>query len=176
MGLLAGRRRRTRTVTPDLEGLLALPTAALALRSATGLRPTGVGAVCVKPSAPGPFQGLPSHEQSTDSFGYTWLTCSRSPDNPGGLIADLHAINAALVAQGDGSGLLCTLLAFTDGHGPAVGLIYLPKRGTWYPFAPTGNEKRDNQRELRIKEQLGGDLKVDQDLSRWSPLWGAPGL
>jgi hypothetical protein len=68
------------------------------------------------------------------------------------------------------------LVAFTDGEHPPIGLVYLYKRGTWYPFAPTGPSQRDNARELSVKAMIGDDLKIEADLSRWFPVWGAPGL
>jgi hypothetical protein len=37
-------------------------------------------------------------------------------------------------------------------------------------------ERRDSGLELQIKGVLEGDLKLEQDLSRWFPVWGAPGL
>ncbi|WP_434056961.1 PspA-associated protein PspAB, partial [Streptomyces shenzhenensis] len=30
--------------------------------------------------------------------------------------------------------------------------------------------------ELQVKAALASDLRVEQDLSRWFPVWGAPGL
>ena len=30
-------------------------------------------------------------------------------------------------------------------------LVYLAKQGTFYPFAPTGNEQRDTELELRLR-------------------------
>jgi hypothetical protein len=53
-------------------------------------------------------------------------------------------------------------------------LVYLAKRGTFYPFAPTGDEQRDNELELRIRAVVADDLPVEQDLSRWFPLWDLP--
>ncbi|MFE4020093.1 hypothetical protein ACFXPZ_22240, partial [Streptomyces sp. NPDC059101] len=51
-------------------------------------------------------------------------------------------------------------------------------RGTFYPFAPRpgDDEKRDNPLELQVRAMLGDDLTVEKDLSRWFPVWGAPGL
>lgn len=62
-------------------------------------------------------------------------------------------------------------------HG-AVGLVYLYKRGTFYPFAPLPGEadRRDNALELRVRAVLAEDLRIEPDLGRWFPLWGAPGL
>ncbi|MFD7682515.1 hypothetical protein ACFWE4_29885, partial [Streptomyces sp. NPDC060187] len=37
-------------------------------------------------------------------------------------------------------------------------------------------ERRDNALELQIKAVLADDLRVEEDLGRWFPIWGAPGL
>jgi hypothetical protein len=55
-------------------------------------------------------------------------------------------------------------------------LVYLYKRGTFYPFAPQDGERRDNALELQVKGVIGDDLKWEPDLARWFPVWGAPGL
>lgn len=59
-----------------------------------------------------------------------------------------------------------------------LALVYLYKRGTFYPFAPLPDttEHRDNPLELRVRAALANDLRIEQDLNRWFPLWGAPGL
>ncbi|MGH3235927.1 MAG: PspA-associated protein PspAB, partial [Streptosporangiaceae bacterium] len=89
---------------------------------------------------------------------------------------DLHAVNSSLVDNGFGPQLLCTLVAFTDDQERRLGLIYLYKRGTFYPFAPLSGERRDNALELQVKGVIGSDLKFEPDLARWFPVWGAPGL
>ncbi len=53
-------------------------------------------------------------------------------------------------------------------------LVYLYKRGTFYPFAPLPGERRDNELELRIRGIVARELPIEQDLSRWFPLWGIP--
>jgi len=54
-------------------------------------------------------------------------------------------------------------------------LIYNVKRGSWYPFVPApGARERDNERELRLKAQLGNELPFEPELERWLPLWGTP--
>jgi hypothetical protein len=188
MGLLDTILGRTKPAKPDLDDLFALPTAAVTLEAAGNLKPTGVGSVCVKPAEGGAFAGLHEqigqllsadggkYESTTDTFGFTWIMRKTSPDDVSGLITDLHSVNATLADAGFGPALLCTLVVFSDVTNPPVGLIYLYKRGTWYPFAPTGDNKRDNSRELQVKAMLGDDLKVEPDLSRWFPVWGAPGL
>lgn len=192
MGLFDTLLGRSKQVQANLDDLFALPAAAVTLQAAGNLRPTGVGSVCVKPAEGGAYAGLGTqieqllaldagdgskkYEHSTDSFGFSWLTRRTTADDTSGLITDLHAINSTLADAGFGPALLCTLVAFSDDQSPAIGLVYLYKRGSWYPFAPTGKDKRDNMRELAIKEMLGNDLKVEPDLSRWFPVWGAPGL
>jgi hypothetical protein len=111
-----------------------------------------------------------------DSFGFTWLVSSHLSTEVEDLVTDLHAVNSSLVDNGFGPQLLCTLVAFRDDAGRRLGLIYLYKRGTFYPFAPLSGERRDSALELQIKGALEGDLKIEQDLSRWFPVWGAPGL
>ena len=53
-------------------------------------------------------------------------------------------------------------------------VVYLFKRGTFYPFVPDGHEHRDIEQELKLKSLLAGDLAVESDLDRWFPLWDLP--
>jgi hypothetical protein len=101
---------------------------------------------------------------------------SHMSDELEALVTDLHAVNSSLVDNGFGPQLLCTLVAFRDDQERRLGLVYLYKRGTFYPFAPLSGERRDNALELQVKGVIGSDLKFEQDLSRWFPVWGAPGL
>jgi hypothetical protein len=71
---------------------------------------------------------------------------------------------------------LCSIVAFADAAGRRMGLVYLYKQGTFYPFAPTGPESRDVLFERQARDLLGSDLRIEPDVSRWMPLWGAPGL
>jgi hypothetical protein len=187
MGLLDMILGRSKPVKPDLDDLFALPSAAITLEAGAALKATGVGSVCVKPAEGGGFAGLreqidtllkadnDKYTEVTDSFGFSWITRHGDGADLSDLVADLHGVNASLSDAGFGQALLCTLVTFA-GDGPPVGLVYLYKRGTWYPFVPTGKDKRDNARELQVRAVLGSDLKVEPDLSRWFPVWGAPGL
>ena len=115
-------------------------------------------------------------EVTKDSYGFTWLVCSRMSDQLDALVTDLHAVNSALVDNGFGPQLLCTLVAFRDEQERRLALVYLYKRGTFYPFAPTSGQRRDNALEMQVKGAIQEDLKIEQDLSKWFPVWGAPGL
>jgi hypothetical protein len=53
-------------------------------------------------------------------------------------------------------------------------LVYLFKRGTFYPFVPEGHESRNIEQELRLKSLLVDDLVIEPDLDRWFPLWDLP--
>jgi len=183
---------RSKPAKPDLDALFALPNAAITLEAATGLKPAGVGSVCFKAAEGGAFAQTQADvtgllaadqttriEQTTDSYGFTWLICWHDPDDLPGLVTDLHAVNSALADAGFGPALLCTVVAFAgtvNGQPRPVGLVYLYKRGTFYPFAPTGQQTRDTAFELQLRAQLGADLPIEKDLTRWLPVWGAPGL
>jgi hypothetical protein len=196
VGFLDTLLGRTKPVQPKLDDLFALPSAAITLEAGMGFKPTGSGSVCFRPvegrtfadiqhdvqdllnttsSGAGEAGGLPV-EVTKDSFGFNWLVSSHMSDDVNGLVTDLHAVNSSLVDNGFGPQLLCTLVAFRDDRERRLGLIYLYKRGTFYPFAPLSGERRDNSLELEVKGAIGSDLKFEQDLTRWFPVWGAPGL
>jgi len=191
MGFLDALLGRTKPVQPNLDALFAVPSAAITLSAAADFSPTGTGSVCFRAVEGRAFSDIEkdvrellamdrsassSVELSTDSYGFTWLVCTRPPDDVEALVTDLHAVNSSLEAGGFGPQLLCTLIGFTDAAKRRLGLIYLYKRGTFYPFAPQTGERRDNALELQIRGALGNDLKVEPDLSRWFPVWGAPGI
>ncbi|MCW7946699.1 hypothetical protein AAW14_33145 [Streptomyces hygroscopicus] len=194
MGFLDILLGRTKPVAPDLDQLFALPSAAVTLEAAAGFTPTGNGAVCFATVEGGAFtqtnrevQALldadtdrtgPPVELQRDDYGYSWLVSRRTPDQLSSLVNDLHAVNSAMEVNGFGPQLLCSVAGFQDEGGRRLGLVYLYKRGTFYPFAPLAGqgERRDNALELQIKAALADDLRIEQDLGRWFPVWGAPGL
>ena len=116
-------------------------------------------------------------EQVHDSYGYTWLVCKHPADDVSGLVTELHAVNSSLEAAGFGAALLCSVVGFTgeiNGSARTLGLVYLYKRGTFYPFAPLAGQRRDNALELQLRGVIGADLKIEPDLSRWFPRLGSP--
>ena len=100
------------------------------------------------------------------------------PADLSSVVTDLHAVNSSLVAAGFGPQLLCSLVSFHDPDDRPLALVYLYKRGTFYPFAPESGagERRDNILELRVRDMLARELPVEPDVSRWFAVWGAPGL
>ncbi len=195
MGILDTLFGRTKPVKPDLDQLFGVPSAALTLEAGAGFRPTGLGSVCFASVEGGAFDeverqvralldadtergGVPV-EASKDGYGYSWLLARHAPEELPELVNDLHAVNSELEVHGFGPQLLCSLVGFRDAEGRRpLALVYLYKRGTFYPFAPMpgGGEKRDSPLELEVNAMLGNDLRLEKDLTRWFPVWGAPGL
>ena len=192
MGFLDSILGRTRPKQADLDALFGVPSAAITLQASLGLRPTGLGSVCYRAAGGAAFaeteaeiltllrnaDDAPEISTSHDEFGYTWLVVDDDPDDVGGLVTDLHAVNTTLESQGFGPGLLCSLVPFEDAAGRRVGLVYLYKQGTFYPFAPQAGagRTRDNLLEIQLRDLLAGELPVEREMSRWLAIWGAPGL
>ena len=191
---------RTVPKAANLDDLFALPNAALSLQTTLGLVPTGDGAVCYRASSGAGFARsqedivallrsdpqAPAIRVTEDSFGFTWLEVDHpafdpSTDTLSSLSADLHAVNVTLTEAGFGPGLLCTVVPFempdSSGTRGRLGLVYLYKQGTFYPFAPTGKGRdRDTLTEIQVRDVLAGEIPIEPDQSRWLGLWGAPGL
>jgi len=190
MGLWDSIRGRTAPVAANLDALFEVPSAAITLQTELGLTPTGEASVCYRSAAGAAFDttqrdvvdllqadpAAPAVRLEADSFGFTWLSVTGDPADTAGLCTDLHAVNTSLEANGFGPGLLCTLVPFVDGSGQKMGLVYLYKQGTFYPFAPTGPQQRDNLVEISVRDALADELPMEKDLSRWLSLWDAPGL
>jgi hypothetical protein len=141
------------------------------------------------------MDGTGGLRKSEDSYGYHWLVVE-DPDIEA-LVTQVHLVNSSLSDAGWGPQLLCSVFglatlpttdapsesdpgstSITVGPGHVVPstafLVYLFKRGTFYPFVPTGTEKRDIEEELKLKSLVADDLVVEADLDRWFPLWDLP--
>jgi hypothetical protein len=164
----------------ELEKMLELGDA----DAATGAAATTGGAT------PSPTADA-SHPASTltvrhvgDRFGYRWILLEGGDLDD--LVTRVHMVHSSLEDAGWSEQLLCSVFGFapqatsdpTPGGSDAVTqpifLVYLAKKGTFYPFAPTGNEQRDNELEIRIRGVLGTDLPIESDLTCWFPLWDLP--
>jgi hypothetical protein len=190
MGLWDSVLGRSRVKRANLDSLFLVPSATITLQTALGLSPTGSGSVCYRGAAGAAFEQLqqdvvallrddpeaPDVEISTDSFGFTWLTTRGDAADSAGLCTDLHAVNTTLESQGFASGLLCSLVPFAAPGGRRVGLVYLYKQGTFYPFAPKGDRERDTLLEISVRDALAKELPIEPDRQRWLAIWDAPGL
>ena len=77
---------------------------------------------------------------------------------------------------GFGPQLLVSQVSFRGPADQVLALVYLYKRGTFYPFAPTGDQQRDNVLELQVRDLLAHEWPLEPDLGRWFAIWSAPGL
>ena len=196
MGLLDSLLGRTKPVKANLDALFSLPAAAVTLQVSAGLEATGRAGVCFKPPAGQPFETMQSDLEQMlnldadksaatvrhvgDSYGYRWIIVeSKALDD---LVTRVHMVHSSLEDAGWSTQLLCSVFGFapgtatdvTDAINRPLYIVYLAKRGTFYPFAPDGKEQRDTELELRVRGVIGDDLPVESDLSRWFPVWDLP--
>ena len=194
MGLFDTILGRTKRVEPQLDSLFALPSAAVTLELQAGLVTSGRAGVCWKPpagQAPADVQAeltklleLDDAETAStsltsveDDLGFRWLLVEGADLDD--LVTQAHQINTLLNEAGWGPQLLCTVFGLVpspaaDTSAKACYLVYLYKRGTFYPFCPTGSTTRDNEFELHLRSTIGADLPLEVDLTRWMALWGLP--
>jgi hypothetical protein len=192
VGFLDAILGRRKAAAPDLDALFALPSAAISLQVSLDMLPTGRGSVAFRTPEGRAFadieadvrrlldsDGGPPVTTRTDEFGFTWLVVESDPVDLPTIVNDLHAVNSSLAEAGFGPQLLCSLVSFRDPAGASLAMVYLFKRGTFYPFAPlgeAGEQRRDNVLELRVRDLLGHELPLESDMTRWFAVWGAPGL
>lgn len=173
-----------------LDRLFALSTAQVTLEAELGLRSAGAAGVVFKSLSAGEFMraeqeidellGVVAQTSGSevrrrqDSLGYQWLVV-RDRDFED-LVTGVHLVASELVAHGFGEQLLAAIFAFEPRDAErAAYLIYGFKRGAFWPFVPTGEgQERDNPEELRLKNELAGELPIEGDLSRWLGLFDAP--
>jgi hypothetical protein len=183
--ILFGRKRLKGA---KLDKLFALSTAQITLEAELGLRPAGAAAVVFKPLSASEFMraereidellGVAAQSagsqvrRRSDSLGFQWIVVHDPHFED--LVTSVHLVSSELKARGFGEQLLAALFAFEGGEHPTH-LIYGYKRGAFWPFVPTGNEQeRDNAEEIRLKNELEGELPIEPDLTRWLGLFDAP--
>jgi len=189
MGLLDVLRGKRELKTPAPDRLFALSTAYVTFETAMGVRTRRVAGIVFQPLDTADFKGIVTemeevlHGTSTDAgttlethddlFGYRWMVLR--DDDFEDLVVGVNAVSSALQGGGYGERILCAVFAFEDAEGRPHYWIYNYKRGAFYPFVPAaGEQRRDNERELKLRAQVGGELPVEVELERWFPLWDIP--
>lgn len=202
MGLLNTLLGRTKPVQANLDSLFGLPSAAITLQSAAGMTTSGRAGVCFKPPTGQGFEDMQAEvmklltmdgegklRTAEDRYGYHWVVVE-NPDIES-LVTQVHLVNSSLSDAGWGPQLLCSVFGVAtlpdsaastadSAPGPSTVLtstgflVYLFKRGTFYPFVPNGPEHRNTEQELKLKSLVAGDLAIEADLDRWFPLWELP--
>jgi hypothetical protein len=183
--VIFGRKKLKKAIQ---EKLFAIATARITLESELGLKPSGSAAVVFKPMSAAEFvraenelqelldvaarESASRIERRGDEFGYEWLIIHDNDFEE--LVATVHLVASELVARGFGEQLLAAAFRFDGGEHPLY-WIYGFKRGAFWPFIPTGEDKnRDNANELELRAKLEKELPIEQDLSRWFALFDAP--
>ena len=187
LDILTGKRKLAK---PAPDRLFAISTAYVQMETGLGMSSRNAAAIVFQPLATADFDSIVREMEevvkatatdsgttvtsSDDSYGFRWLVLRGKEFDD--LVVGINAVSGALEAGGYGERVLCAVFGFEDSRKRAVYWIYNYKRGTFYPFAPAagGGEQRDNERELVLKAQIGADLPVEAELSRWFPLWGIP--
>ncbi len=183
--ILFGRRKLKQA---SGEKLFALATATVTLEVQLGLKPAHAAGVCFKKLSGGDFaraenemhellevMARDSHsrvERRTDEHGFEWIVVRDEQFED--LIGTVHLVAGERADRGFGDRLLAALFRFEGGEHP-VYFVYGFKRGTFWPFVPTGEgQTRDNAEELRLKNELERELPIEPELERWLGLFDAP--
>lgn len=182
---LLGGRGKLKQPAPDR--LFAMTTAQVQLQAGLGLEPKGVGGIAFQQVATADFkQILQSTEEllhgsaedtgtqiesADDEYGFRWVIL-RDQDFDDLLVA-MNTVSSELQGGGYGDRLLCAVFPFTE-DGRAIYFIYNFKRGAFYPFVPTGDKKRNTEREFQLRAQIGEELPIESETERWLPLWDLP--
>ena len=189
MGFLDILRGKRELKQPAADRLFAMTTANVKLEMELNISSSGQAAIVFQPLATADFEGIVRDMEevvkgtgeetgttvtsSDDEFGYRWMILNDSDMDD--LVVGVNAVSTAIQGGGYGDRVLCAVFAFKDERNRRLYWIYNYKRGAFYPFVPAGGaQQRDNERELRLKAQIGADLPVEPDLERWFPLWGIP--
>jgi len=185
MGFLDSILGKTRLPEAKTDRLFAISTAAVTLEASLGLRPDGAAAVCIKPMESSKYEAaraeieellkLGIKETGTqysllkDEYNYIWVVL-RDPDFED-LVTSIQMVCQILTEQGFGTQLLAAVYRF---RGEAtVYWIFSFKLGSYYPFAPRGDQ-RDTSQEFRLRSLMEKELPVEKDEAKWYPLWGMP--
>lgn len=183
---LFGGGRKLKAPAPDR--LFAMTTAQITLETGLGLKHRNVAGIVFQSIATSDFKEILAEtnelirgaaedtgtevEEATDEFGYRWVIL-RDPDFED-LVVSLNTVSSQLQGGGYGDRLLCAVFSFEE-DGRPIHFIYNFKRGSFYPFVPApGEKRRDNERELQLKAQIGPELPIEPQLERWFPLWEIP--
>jgi hypothetical protein len=183
---LRGGSRKLKSPAPDR--LFAMTTAQVTLEAQLGLKHRPVAGIVFQPIATADFKQIVTEteellrgttqdtgtkvETADDEFGYRWIVLR--DDDFEDLVVAVNVVSTQLEAGGYGDRLLCAVFPFEEDGRPLY-FIYNFKRGAYYPFVPgPGDKQRNTERELQLKAQMEKDLPLEQELTRWFPLWEIP--
>ncbi len=179
---------RSQPVKSKLEKLFAMSTAYVTLTVDHKQEASGRAGICFRPVTSSRFDSLEGEladllkisgkESGTrvrtlaDPYGFQWVLLEDVKEFEN-LVATVHLVSLTLQEGGFGEQLLAAVFRF-EGPDHPIYWIYNYKRGTFYPFVPTGERRRDNAAELRLAAVMDRELPIEKDFERWYPLWGIP--
>lgn len=198
MGLLDVITGKRKLAKPAPDRLFAISTAYVTLETTLEITSRGGAAIVFQSLATADFTAIVREmeevvkatagdsgttvDTSEDEYGFSWLVLRGKDFDE--LVVGINAVGTALEAGGYGERVLCAVFAFQDSRRRPLYWIYNYKRGSFYPFVPASGgtaglakgsaQQRDNERELVLKAQLGSELPIEPELTRWFPLWGIP--
>jgi hypothetical protein len=168
----------------DPEDLFGMSTAYLTMEADLGFAPTGDAALCFSNVDSTAFRSareeveavLAIGEEETgttadfveDAHGYHWVVLHDADFED--LVTSIHFAADTLVEEGFGSRLLAALFSFKR-DGQTAYWVYSFRRGSYYPFVPTGGHDRDQKIEFKLESVLDGELSVEDDTAYWYPMW-----
>ena len=172
----------TREADPD--DLFGMSTAYVTMEASLGYEPIGEAALCFSGVDSTGFREterqveriLEAGEIETgtsarfvdDAKGYSWVVLADEEFED--LVTSVHFAADTFVEEGFGSRLLAALFAFERDDRIAY-WIYSFRRGTFYPFVPTGGHDRDSSAEFKLESVLDGELEIEGEKEYWYPLW-----
>jgi hypothetical protein len=183
--LLGGRRKLK---VPTSDRLFAMSTAQVTLEAGLGLKHRDVAGIAFQSLATADFKSIVTDteellrsaasdtgtrvETSQDEYSYQWVVLR--DDDFDDLVVAINTVSSSLETGGYGDRVLAAVFAFEE-DGRPIYFIYNYKRGFFYPFVPAPGEKqRNNEREFQLKAQIGNELPIEPELTRWFPLWDIP--
>jgi hypothetical protein len=187
LGLLDSILGRTKVKQPARDRLFAMSTAQVTLETSMGLKSRAVAGIVFQPLPTADFDQIVKDtedllrssaqdtgtkvETSDDEYGYRWVVLRDEEFED--LVVAINVVSSNLEMGGYGERLLAAVFSFEE-KGQPIYFIYNFKRGAYYPFVPTGDKQRNNERELQLKAQIGQELPIEPELERWFPLWEIP--
>jgi hypothetical protein len=188
VGILDAIFGQRKPVKSKLDQLFAMSTASTTLTVNLRLQPAGRAGVCFRPVSSALFAGMQADMErllasagqefgtkvtvQPDSYGFLWVLLA-DPEFED-LVTTIHVACLTLVDGGFGEQLLAATFRFRGEDGRDIYWVYNYKRGTFYPFVPTGSRSRDNATEIRLGALMDRELPMEREMERWYPLWGLP--
>ena len=197
MGLRDALFGRHEVKGPAPDKLFAITTAWVTLESAHSISPAGKAAIVFQALANSDFEATVKEMEEVvkatggesgttvatqdDSYGYRWMVLS----NPAGAPTSKTSPSASTPSPArsrqpaTASGCCAPCSPSLDAKGGADLLHLQLQARALVPVraqAPASASRRDTERELQIKAQVGAELPIEPEIERWFPLWGIPYL